>query len=158
MSVYNARMQKTVLCVMSTFDLDMNVLDTMIPPSEDISRYVVFHGDGLFDEYTGSPARAQELRSSTVMCRIPDGFMHGKMILRESSDEDGNRSYSLEITSRNIYHFDNREISVFFSGEPTGEVQERSLPVCSYLTDLCSWMSPIPGAYGLWSSAGGSAT
>ena len=140
MSVYNARMQKTVLCVMSTFDLDMNVLDTMIPPSEDISRYVVFHGDGLFDEYTGSPARAQELRSSTVMCRIPDGFMHGKMILRESSDEDGNRSYSLEITSRNIYHFDNKEISVFFSGEPTGEVQERSLPVCSYLTDLCSFM------------------
>ena len=46
---------------MSTFDLDMNVLDTMIPPSEDTSRYVVFHGDGLFDEYTGSPARAQEL-------------------------------------------------------------------------------------------------
>ena len=133
-------MQKTALCVMSTFDLDMNVLDSMIPSSEDISRYVVFHGEGLFDEYTGSAARAEELRSRIIMCRIPDGFMHGKMILRESSDEEGNRSYSLEITSRNIYHFDNKEISVFFSGEPTGEVQERSLPVCSYLSDLCSFM------------------
>lgn len=138
--MYNARMQKTNVCVMSTFDLDMNVLDTMIPQTEDASRYVVFRGDGLFDGYRGSAERAERLLSRVVLCRIPNGFMHAKMILREYSDEGGKLSYSLEITSRNIYHFDNKEISVFFSGEPSKEVEERSQPICRYLKNLCSFL------------------
>ena len=128
------------MCVMSTFDLDLNTLDSMIPADEDVSRYTVFYGEGLFRDIEGHCLREADLRRSIVKCCMDDGYAHGKMILREGIDSQGNFIYSLEITSRNIYSFDNREISVTFTGTASDSKQHKSLPVCRYLTDLAAFM------------------
>ena len=128
------------MCVVSTFDLDLNTLDSMIPEDEDVSRYTVFYGEGLFRDLDGHCPREAGLRNSLVRCCMDDGFVHGKMILRESTDGHGNFIYNLEITSRNIYSFDNREISVTFSGTASGEKQRKSAPISRYLTYLAAFM------------------
>ena len=135
---------KTNICVMSTYDLDLNVLDSIVPQGEDLSRYVVFHGAGLFEPFRSdgpdkSP-RQIAMEGCIVPSLFPDGYMHGKLKLTEAVDETGAFSYSLEIGSANIFHFKNKEIQILFSGEPSNEIQEKSIPVCTFLLDLCSFM------------------
>lgn len=129
---------------MSTYDLDLNVLDSMIPQGEDLSRYTVFHGAGLFEGFAPDSQANASRQSGIEACLVPsfleDGYMHGKLKLTEMVDGSGSLSYSLEIGSANIYHFRNKEIQILFSGEPTDEVQDRSIPICTFLSDLCSFM------------------
>ncbi len=132
-----------VQAVMTTFDLDLAVLKSLPGFADDPGRFIIFRGEGEFNDLPVSAPDRESLPASVVTVSFPkgrdgrpEGYAHGKIMLFDYVHAHEEHFYHLLITSANISSCDNLETYTVFSGRNTGKEQHGTLPLIKYLSIL----------------------
>ena len=126
--------------VLTTFDLDMYTLRTLIGPDQDPEKFIVFRGDGEFSDAADTDHRSfcDTVVKVSWPSRngLPEAFFHAKVWLFEFAGPAGTVRWHLIVHSANICPYDNLETELHFAGTDTGELQEETAPLCDLFQSL----------------------
>ena len=140
--------------VLTTFDLDMDTLQNLIGPDREAEKFIVFRGDGLFSDSSGSQTVADSLVDQIVKAAwpvseqgFPEAFFHAKVWLFEYQNISRDRLWHLIIHSSNIHPYNNLETGLVFTGTDTGEAQFATEPLRALFQNLLQFITDdIPKA------------
>ena len=135
--------------ILTTFDFEPNTFFSLPFTMEEFHRFLVFCGEGM-EQYDDPPEESEayaclnRIRIPVQFDKRPDGlssgYLHGKIILQEYTDETGQYFYHLVIQSANLTGHDNLETVVEYTGKRAGSVQEKTKPLIQYLQDLSAYI------------------
>ena len=126
--------------VLTTFDFDMDTFLSLIK-GEDISKFLVFRGDGLYqNDCNADESFLIKAFYPLITDRLPEKYAHSKICLFRYVNEKGKHLYRLRIGSKNIHSFDNAEIEIDFDGKEAKRKQAKNQPLLDLLTRLSSFV------------------
>ena len=139
---------KLNIAIVTTYDVEVDVLKKMLAGQRDKDRFLIFYGGGDFLEGPAGQKREEVLQSQIIDITLPSGnpdyplvINHGKVWLFEYISETGDYEYRLVIGSRNISSFENLEIGVMLRSVPCKEDDQRALWLMSYLEAITDCMN-----------------